>query len=214
MNRSKIAKLQFITPPSLKDEELLDISNELCSQGLRWIQFRKKFQEDELNEYTKAACIQLGKELLAICKKHHSKLIINDHVWLFEALGADGLHLGRKDFSLEKARLQFGNEVILGTSSNSIPDLMEACQKGADYSGLGPIHVTSTKPDHNPTLGWEKTIEIISSFKTELPIVLIGGISQRDLPLHPSLESCGIALSSALVNTSAISNFQTYLTNF
>jgi thiamine-phosphate pyrophosphorylase len=214
MNSSKIAKLQFISPPQLSGAALYEHTKLLLEAGLTWVQFRRKLKTEYLTTEVKDGLIKEALELNELCSQYHASFIINDHLWLCQKIDADGVHLGRRDGSLTEARQILGPDKIIGTSSNSLSDLQEAFLSGVDYSGLGPIYTTTTKKDHNPVLGWSKTIEIITNFKQDLPVVLIGGISESDLPLHSSLETCGIALSSALTEVNALTNFKAYLNKF
>jgi thiamine-phosphate pyrophosphorylase len=214
MNSSKIAKLQFISPPQLSGVALYEHIRLLLEAGLAWVQFRRKLKTEDLTTEVKNGLIKEAFELNELCRQYQASFIINDHLWLCQEIDADGVHLGRRDGSLTEARQILGPRKIIGTSSNSLSDLQEAFLIGVDYSGLGPIYPTTTKKDHNPVLGWQKTIEIITNFKQDLPVVLIGGISESDLPLHSSLETCGIALSSALTEVNALTNFKAYLNKF
>lgn len=214
MNSSKIAKLQFITPPQLSANELYVLSNQLLDEGLQWIQLRRKFENNLIDAENKRALIQEAKALKVLCEQYDASLIINDYLWLCQEIEADGIHLGRNDLSIQSARKVLGQKAIIGTSSNSLSELNEAYDWGADYSGLGPIYATSTKKDHKPVLGWDKSAEIITNFKQDLAVVLIGGISESDLPLHSSLSKCGIALSSGLADAKALSKFKSYLNYF
>ena len=214
MNSSKIAKLQFISPPQLSGVALYEHTRLLLEAGLTWVQFRRKKKREDLTTEVKNGLIKEAFELNKLCRQYQANLIINDHLWLCQEIDADGVHLGRRDGSLKEARQILGPDKIIGTSSNSLSDLQEAFLSGVDYSGLGPIYPTFTKKDHNPVLGWEKTQQIITNFKQDLPVVLIGGITERDLPLHSSFENCGIAISSALANANALKNFLAYLKHF
>jgi thiamine-phosphate pyrophosphorylase len=214
MNSSKISKLQFITPPNLSGEVLYNHIKQLLDGGLHWVQFRRKLKTEDLTTEVKNGLIKEAFELNELCRQYQANFIINDHLWLCQEINAEGVHLGRRDGSLTEARQILGPRKIVGTSSNSLSDLQEAFLSGVDYSGLGPIYPTFTKKDHNPVLGWKKTQQIITNFKQDLPVVLIGGITERDLPLHSSFENCGIAISSALANANALKNFLAYLKHF
>lgn len=214
MNSPKIAKLQFISPPTLLGDDFLNQTKRLLDEGLEWVQLRRKTDFYNSEETFKRETIQEAQRLKKLCESYKATLIINDHLWLFKEIDADGIHLGRTDLNLITARKMLGASKIIGTSSNSLSDLEEAFANGANYSGLGPIYPTDTKKNHNPVLGWEKTCQIISDFKKDLPVVLIGGIKQSDLPLHPCLEKCGIALSAALSTTTTIKAYHSFLKKF
>lgn len=71
-------------------------------------------------------------------------LIINDHVDIALAVEADGVHLGREDLPVAAAR-RLAPELIIGASSHSLEEALEAQREGADYINIGPIFPTRTK---------------------------------------------------------------------
>ncbi|MDP4979801.1 MAG: thiamine phosphate synthase, partial [Desulfobacterales bacterium] len=63
-------------------------------------------------------------------------LIINDRLDVALAVGADGVHLGRKDMPLAMARAIVDDRMIIGISVESLEDAVAAESGGADYLGV------------------------------------------------------------------------------
>lgn len=137
--------------------------------GARIIQLREKgTPEDEI--------IELGSELLKLTKKYNVPLIINDSPELAKEIGADGVHLGGDDKSIEEARDILGRNSIIGaTCYNEIEIGLSAVRNGADYVAFGTPYYTPTKPERQPT-SLETLIQAVKLI-TEIPIFAIGGIT-------------------------------------
>ncbi len=79
-------------------------------------------------------------QLLELCRRYQTPLIINDDVALCKRLGADGVHLGTEDASLESAREQLGNDAIIGISCHA--SIKEAITGGA----VAKVHIRQGQP--------------------------------------------------------------------
>ena len=118
---------------------------------------------------------RLAEPLQAICDEFDVAFIVNDDVALAKRLGADGVHLGQGDESLENARAALGKDVQIGITCHDSRHLaMEAGEGGANYVAFGAFFPTETKETrHKPELDlvrwWAEMME--------LPCVAIGGIT-------------------------------------
>jgi thiamine-phosphate pyrophosphorylase len=141
--------------------------------GARAIQYRAKSSQSQMQE---------ARLLLAECKAFHVPLIINDDVELALAMGADGVHLGKDDGSIQEARKKLGAAAIIGVSCyNSLERAVDAQAQGASYVAFGRFFPSASKPDapcaHIETL-------VAAKQRLHLPIVAIGGITpENGLPL-------------------------------
>ena len=129
------------------------------------VQYRDKNPTDAM---------MLGKALLHLCHDHEIPLIINDDVDLASSVGADGVHLGKDDADIERARQRLGSDAIIGVSCyDSVERAIEVVQRGADYVAFGRFHASGTKPLASPA-----HIETLKQARIQLsvPIVAIGGI--------------------------------------
>lgn len=163
--------------------------------GCRWIQLRMKDAPAE-------EIIACAEEVLPLCRRHGAKFLLDDHVELVRQLGADGVHLGKNDMPVDKARKILGSDIIIGGTANTIEDIIRLHKQGADYIGCGPFRFTTTKKNLSPILGLDGYKSIVLKMKElwiDLPIVAIGGITVEDIPAVMETGVSGIALSGAIL---------------
>ncbi len=114
-----------------------------------------------------------AKRILAVTQRHGVPLIINDRADVALASDADGVHLGQDDLPITVARRILGSRKIIGRSTHSLEQALEAEREGADYLGVGPIFATPTKPDYAP-IGL--TLVSAVAARMQRPWAAIGGI--------------------------------------
>lgn len=124
-------------------------------------------------------------------------LIINDRVDVALAVGADGVHLGQSDLPLAAARAIVGPAMVIGISSESVRDAVEAQAAGADYLGVSPVFATPTKTDTAAPLGLAGLRAIREAVKT--PLVAIGGLNHDNAAAAIRNGADGVAVVSAIV---------------
>ena len=186
--------LQFITHYTER-YTYLDSVRIALEGGCRWIQLRMK-------EASPEEILPIALEALALCRKYNATFIIDDHVEIAKQIKADGVHLGKLDMPITEARKTLGKDFIIGGTANTFEDVQMLYKDGADYIGCGPFRYTITKKNLSPVLGLEGYRHIISQMnKTNihLPIVAIGGITQKDIPSLMETGITGIALSGSIL---------------
>ena len=124
---------------------------------------------------------ELAKEaeaLLGVTRACGIPLIINDRIAVAKRVGADGVHLGQADGSIEKARKILGPGAIIGRSTHSRAQALQAQKEGFDYIGVGPVFSTPTKPSYPPV-----GLDLIrfASQNIGIPFVAIGGIDASNV---------------------------------
>jgi thiamine-phosphate pyrophosphorylase len=117
-----------------------------------------------------------AKAALEVAHRRGVQLIIDDRVDIALALGGTGVHLGQDDLPPEAARRLLGDEVVIGYSTHSLSQAMEAAKLPIDYVAIGPVFQTSTKENPDPVVGLEG-IRAVREAIGALPLVAIGGIS-------------------------------------
>ena len=163
--------------------------------GCRWVQLRMK--DASIHDF-----LSIGKEVRRLCDSYQATFILDDHVELVRELGADGVHLGKKDMPVAEARKILGNDCIIGGTANTFDDVKMHYEASANYIGCGPFRFTTTKQGLAPVLGLEGYRSIIAQMSAEgidLPMVAIGGITAEDIPAIMQTGVCGIALSGAVL---------------
>lgn len=160
--------LYAITPDHLGDTALLLAVELALEGGATAVQYRDKQRTAEQKT-------TMARQLQSLCHSKNVPLIINDDPQLAKAVGADGVHLGRDDGSIEQARSILGNQAIIGVSCyGDLLRAIEAEQSGASYVAFGRFFPSHTKPDAKPV-----DPGILKQAKTSIhvPVVAIGGIS-------------------------------------
>ncbi len=123
--------------------------------------------------------------------------IVNDHLDVALAAGADGVHLGADDLPIECAREIAPSGFIIGASVDSLDSAIRAQAAGADYVALSPTFPTTSKDDAGPGNG----LAVLSAIRSRVsvPIVTIGGISRENVDSVIAAGADGVAVISAVV---------------
>ena len=145
----------------------------LIDGGVRIIQLRAKGVELPLVN-TWAVAMQ------AICRERGAIFVLNDYPGMAAEIGADAVHVGQDGGSLAEVRRVVGKGVLVGRSTHSLEQAMQARQEGADYIGFGPLFPTGTKPGR-PSIGLGD-IAAAQEAAGDMPLFCIGGINETTLP--------------------------------
>lgn len=193
-------KLQYISQGfTIKDQEL-NIRKAL-DNGIQWIQVRWKNAPEK-------DFIRLCEISKKLCSDYQAVCIINDHVQVAKEVDADGVHLGLKDMSVEKARYILGEYKIIGGTANKFSDILQRMAENCDYIGLGSLRFTSTKEQLSPILGFEGYHEIINGLKEksiEIPkIFAIGGVVLEDIKRLQEIGIYGVAVSGQITSQPSV----------
>lgn len=189
----KVKRLHFVTydVPGISHASLAE---EVLKGGVRLVQVRVKGRAIE-------EWIKMAAEVVEVCKKYGALCIVNDSVRVAKEVGADGVHLGMTDGSLDEARRVLGENAMIGASAASLDDLRRIRPGVVDYVGIGPYRWTTTKEDLSPLLGNEGIIDLVRGVNTispDLPTVAIGGIRDSDVNQLLRLGVYGVAVASAI----------------
>ncbi len=193
-------RICFITGPSGISGTLQKNITIIVESGIRWVQYRGKGK-------TAKEAFSEALQLREITRKFNACLVINDYADIALAVDADGVHLGQEDLPLGEARRLMGNRII-GISTHSIKEALEAERGGADYIGFGSIFPSTTKEVGAPK-GVEGLQAVINA--VTLPVVAIGGI-KTDNVLSVFETGCAcVAVSSGLLEGDIKQNVQRFL---
>jgi thiamine-phosphate pyrophosphorylase len=185
---NQIVGLYAITPDGLAAAQLMELVDAAIAGGAQLVQYRdKNASHSQLAE--RAAALQ------ALCRGRGVPMIINDHVQLALAIGADGVHLGRDDGAVSQARAALGARALIGVSCYaSTASARQAQQDGCDYVAFGSVFASPTKPAAPPVL--LAVFKEARALGVTLPLVGIGGITDHNLD---ALIAAG-ADSAAVIN--------------
>jgi thiamine-phosphate pyrophosphorylase len=149
----------------------LEVLKAVIAGGAGIIQLREK-------ECSGKKLYDLAVKFREITTKAGVLLIINDHLDIALAVAADGVHLGQDDLPLQAAR-QIAPDLLIGASTHSLAEAIQAQKEGADYINIGPIFPTGTKEGIERLLGPEAIAAI--SPEIDVPFTVMGGISESNI---------------------------------
>lgn len=182
--------LYFITDSTnLSETEFLQRVEQALSGGATILQLREK-------EKSTAEYIALAERVKEITKRFGVPLIIDDRVDVALAVDADGVHVGQSDMPVYMARKLLGKGKIVGATTKTVPQALEAFKQGADYLGVGAIYPTTTKV--KTVLTSTETLDAICKAVT-IPVNAIGGLNTSNLSVLSGIGIAGICVVSAIM---------------
>ena len=188
-----LPKLYPITDTRLTGLSHAEQVERLRDGGARFIQLREKHLSPR--EFYDAA-----EATLDLARERGVRLIVNDRADIALALGADGVHLGQHDLDPAVARRLLGDRFIIGYSTHTVAQAIEAARLPVDYIALGPIFPTRTKENPAPTVGLEALRRVRDAIDPSVALVAIGGINRANARAALDAGADSIALISALLD--------------
>ena len=182
--------MYFITDSTnYSEDEFLYRVEEACKGGVTLVQLREK--ERTTREY-----ITFAEKVHEITLRYDIPLIIDDRVDVALAAGAEGVHVGQSDMPVAAARNLMGNDKIIGATTKTVPQAIEAYEQGADYLGVGTIYPTTTKVKTVLT-----SVETLKEIVQAVPIKVnaIGGLNKDNIHVLKGSGIDGICAVSAIM---------------
>lgn len=142
----------------------VSLAADLLAGGCRLVQVRCK--DWSLDEQ-----IRVTHEVIALARPLGAVVFANDHPEVALATGADGVHIGQLDGSVEAARAVVGPDILIGQSTHSVE---QARASTGDYVAFGPVFETTNLSRHKPVRGIERLAAVAEVVR--VPLVAIGGI--------------------------------------
>ena len=172
-------------------EAALDVARAALDGGATVVQLRAP-------EWHKRAWLALALDLLPLTRAHGVPLIIDDHVDIALAAGADGVHVGQRDLPADVARRLMGPDALIGLSVSSPGEVAQAnaMQGVVDYLGAGPVYATPTKTDASAPCGIDGLAALCA--EARFPTVAIGGIQAHNAADVMRAKPAGLAVVSAI----------------
>lgn len=167
----------------------------LVDGGCRFIQIRDK-------SMSSGSFFEAAVETLAVLRAAGGRLIVNDRVDIAMMIKADGVHLGQDDLSPSEARRLLGPGSLIGFSTHTVEQAIEASGLPVDYIAFGPIFPTGSKADHDAVVG----IDLIAQVRDAIgpiPLVAIGGIDLSNVGKVLDAGADSAAVISAVIGDPA-----------
>ena len=142
--------------------------------GVRMLQLRMKHSPRE-------EIVAMAKKIRAITAGTETCFVVNDDPSIAAEVGADCVHVGQDDMSVDEVRAKYPSIRYVGLSTHNPAQALAAIAQKPDYIGVGPVWATPTKDIPDPTLGVETAVKMVDS--VPFPAVCIGGVDRERLPL-------------------------------
>jgi thiamine-phosphate pyrophosphorylase len=136
--------------------------------------------------------IAAAEPFRAACERHGALFVLNDRPDLVATCGADGVHVGRSDAPLERARSLVGPDRLVGISASTLGELDDV--DGADYVGVTAF-ATPTKED--AIAGGSELLRVAAA-KLAVPWFAIGGIELSNVGDVAAAGVPGVAVVRAI----------------
>jgi thiamine-phosphate pyrophosphorylase len=171
-----------------REAALIERIRNAAAAGVDWIQVREKDLEAR-------PLFDLAAAGIAAVRGSAAKLLINDHLDVAWAAGADGVHLGENSLPIGEvvqAKRRTGPEKFLvGSSCHSPEAAARATGEGADYIFFGPVFATPSKAAFGAPQGLVRLAEVCRG--VSIPVLAIGGITAENSAACLEAGAAGIA---------------------
>jgi thiamine-phosphate pyrophosphorylase len=147
--------------------------------GVDIVQLREKHLTDEVR-------LASARTMRPICRDFGVPFIMNDSPELALESGADGVHVGQDDVSVERCRRLMGDTAIIGLSTHAKDEFLEGLSSQASYLSAGPIVPTPTKLGRPGTgVAYATACEQ----QSDRPVFVTGGVTDQNVT---SLVNAGL----------------------
>jgi thiamine-phosphate pyrophosphorylase len=180
----------------------VEAARQAVQGGTRIIQLRDKIRP-------KRELVPLAQELRKVCTQYDVLFIVNDHLDVALASDADGLHLGQDDLPLSIARRLLPVDKIVGCSTATLDEALQAQKQGADYIAVGSIYPTPSKPGTR-LAGIETLLHVKK--QVSIPVVAVGGINEDNVAEVMSASADAVAVISAVLKANDVKEASRRLT--
>ncbi|MBF0345949.1 MAG: thiamine phosphate synthase [Nitrospirae bacterium] len=190
-------KLYLITDRKIVNAPLEIVVEEAFKAGLKALQLRER-------DMTDRELLVLAIKLRELSNKYNAKLFINDRVDVALLIEADGVHLGQNSMPVSTVRRLVGDRMLIGKSTHSVEEAIDAVSKGANFITIGPIYQTPSKLKYGDPIG----LEVLQKVKKKLsiPVFAIGGIKEHNIKDIMGSRADGIAVISGILSSDSVFN--------
>jgi thiamine-phosphate pyrophosphorylase len=177
-----------------KGRDLLWLMEEALDVGIKAIQLREK-------DLAGRDLFLLAEKASKLCQDYGASLFVNERTDIALAVNAAGVQLGNASVPIALARQLLGAQKIIGVSTHSLDEALDAQQQGADFVLFGPVYFTPSKATYGAPQGLNGLKEIVE--KISLPVYAIGGIKLENILDLRSMGVSRVALISAIMSSDA-----------
>lgn len=129
-------------------------------------------------------------KVLSLARGSATKILVNDRVDVALACGAAGVQLPSQGLPVASVRTICPPGFIVGVSTHSLREALEASENGAHFVLFGPVFPTLSKPGA-PPVGLEALADVVQ--QTPVPVYALGGITPERVREVAATGAAGVA---------------------
>ena len=187
-----ILDLGYVAPA-----DVVRVASEMVEGGVDILQLRAKtFIANDVQWF--------AEQIHPVTSAAGVPFVINDFPEVASEMGAEGVHVGQDDVTVENAREVAGYRTIVGKSTHSVAQAMAAAAEDTDYLGFGPLFATPTKPAY-PPIGIQD-IRAVNEMITK-PVFCIGGIKLENLAAVIAAGARRVVIVSGILQADDIATY-------
>jgi thiamine-phosphate pyrophosphorylase len=151
--------------------DAVDLAAAFLRGGARFLQIRAK-------EASGGEFLAISTRVVELAHGHDALVIVNDRADIARLSGADGVHVGQDDLAPHDVRRVVGDRAIVGLSTHTVDQLIEAVRQPVTYVAIGPVFGSVTKATGYDAVGLDTVrAAAVCAWQASLPLVAIGGIT-------------------------------------
>jgi len=146
-----------------------------------------------------------SSELLSWCgtvvvaaREYDASVIVNNRLDIAQLVGANGVHLGQHDLTVNTARQLLGSQAMVGLSTHNLQEIESSATEMISYVAVGPVFNTDTKDTKCAAVGLD-LVSAAAAQKPWRPVVAIGGITLERAPAVLEAGASAVAVISDLL---------------
>jgi thiamine-phosphate pyrophosphorylase len=184
----------IVDPENTGGHDLVDLARAVAAGGATLVQLRDKVSDT-------GRMVEEARALKTALAPFGVPLIINDRVDVALAAGADGVHVGQDDMSVEDARRLMGPGPFIGLSIRTPEQAAAAPLSLLDYVGIGGVFSTLSKAGAKSPIGLDGLRDVVGVLRARIgnfPTCGIAGITAANAEPVIAAGANGVSVISAL----------------
>jgi thiamine-phosphate pyrophosphorylase len=152
---------------------LVDFATACLDGGATFLQIRAK-------QAASGRFLEWSSAIVERARRFDALVVVNDRADVARVAGAGGVHVGQEDLAPALVRAVCGDQMVVGLSTHTMPQLASALAEAVDYVAVGPVFGTKTKATGYDAVGLAHVTSAVvraSRGARRLPVVAIGGIT-------------------------------------
>jgi thiamine-phosphate pyrophosphorylase len=194
LERLDLRLYAIVDPQNTGGHDLIDLVRAVAAGGATVVQLRDKMNDT-------GRMIEEARALKAALAPFRVPLIVNDRVDVVLAAGADGVHVGQDDMSVEDARRLLGPAPFIGLSIRTAEQAAAAPLALLDYVGIGGVYSTVSKARAKSPIGLDGLRDVVKVLRARIgnfPTCGIAGITAANAEPVIAAGADGVSVISAL----------------